>query len=312
MLEVQDLVVEIAGVPILRNISFKLAKGEAMGLVGESGCGKSMLGLTLMAMLPPTGRITSGRIILDGREIQGLKPKEMLSIRGSDLAMVMQDPFTSLNPVMRIGDQVAESFVLHQGLSWRNARTEAVAMLGHVGIPSPEDSARKFPHELSGGQRQRVVIAIAFSCRPKILIADEPTTALDVTLQAQILHLLRDLQREQETSVLLISHNIGVIASACETATVVYAGQFVETGATASLLRSPQHPYTQALLSAMPRESHDRLQALGGSPPDFANLGQECAFAPRCPHRFDQCKTTPPLIGTSHQVRCWLKKGSTS
>lgn len=277
-----------------------------MGLVGESGCGKSMLGLALMAMLPPGGRITSGTILLEGKPVEKLSPKDMLSLRGSELAMVMQDPFTSLNPVMRIGDQIAESFVLHQDMTWREARLEAVKMLDHVGIPAPEESARKFPHEMSGGQRQRVVIAIAFSCRPKVLIADEPTTALDVTLQAQILHLLRGLQREQETAVLLISHNIGVIAAACEKAAVVYAGQFVETGATESILRSPQHPYTQALLAAMPRESNERLKALGGSPPDFARLTTECAFAPRCHHRFEKCQATPPLIGEKHGVRCWL------
>lgn len=261
-----------------------------------------MLGLALMAMLPPTGKIVSGRILLEGREIQHLTQREMLALRGSDLAMVMQDPFTSLNPVMRIGDQVAESFVLHQGLDWSRARQESVQMLGHVGIPSPEDSARKYPHELSGGQRQRVVIAIAFSCKPKVLIADEPTTALDVTLQAQILHLLSDLQRERETAVLLISHNIGVIAASCDDAAVVYAGQFVEAGPTASLLSSPRHPYTQALLAAMPRESNERLQALGGTPPDFATLGPECAFAARCPHRFEKCDVTPPL---TNGTRCW-------
>ena len=277
-----------------------------MGLVGESGCGKSMLGLSLMAMLPPGGRIVSGSILLDGRPIERLSPREMLSLRGSDLAMVMQDPFTSLNPVMRVGDQIAESFVLHQGMSWRAARMESVKMLDHVGIPSPADSARKFPHEMSGGQRQRVVIAIAFSCRPKVLIADEPTTALDVTLQAQILHLLRDLQQEQETAVLLISHNIGVIAAACETAAVVYAGQFVETGSTESILKEPKHPYTQALLAAMPRESSERLLALGGSPPDFATLGTECSFAPRCPHRLAKCEISPPMLGEGHAARCWL------
>ncbi len=292
----------------MRGISFHLDRGQAMGLVGESGCGKSMLGLSLMAMLPPGGKIVSGSIRLEGKPIHNATPKEMLALRGSDLAMVMQDPFTSLNPVMRIGDQVAESFVLHRGQSWKTARQEAIRMLDHVGIPSPELSARKFPHELSGGQRQRVVIAIAFSCRPKVLIADEPTTALDVTLQAQILHLLRDLQKEHQTAVLLISHNIGVIAAACDQSAVVYAGQFVETGPTKELLKSPQHPYTRALLEAMPRETSEKLLALGGTPPDFARLGPECSFAPRCPNRFEACVKMPPLFGEAHTSRCWLNQ----
>lgn len=312
MLEVRDLHVHIGGVPILRGISFAVEKGEALGLVGESGCGKSMLGLTLMGMLPPGGRITSGTILLEGKPIESLSSREMLAIRGSELAMVMQDPFTSLNPVMRVQDQIAEAMVLHQGLSWSDAREKAVEILGHVGIPEPAVSARKFPHEMSGGQRQRVVIAIAFSCKPKILIADEPTTALDVTLQAQILHLLKALQEENETSVILISHNIGVIAAACEQAAVVYAGQFVETGPTELLLRDPKHPYAQALLAAMPRATKERLLALGGQPPDFATLGPECAFAARCAKRFDRCAVAPDLLsaGQNRAARCWLVEGS--
>ncbi len=308
LLQVQDLHVQIGDVPILRGISFELERGQALGLVGESGCGKSMLGNTLMGMLPPAGRITQGSILMEGRDLATLSQRDMLAIRGSELAMVMQDPFTSLNPVMRIEDQIAEAMVLHQDLSWSEARLKAEEMLGHVGIPDPKTSAKKFPHEMSGGQRQRVVIAIAFSCRPKVLIADEPTTALDVTLQAQILHLLENMQREHNTAVVLISHNIGVIAAACENAAVVYAGQFVETGPTAELLRDPKHPYSQALLAAMPKPNKERLQALGGQPPDFATLGPACTFADRCVHRFEKCEVAPPLLPVSDNraSRCWL------
>lgn len=308
LLEVKDLEVTIGATRILRGISFDLEPGQALGLVGESGCGKSMLGNALMGMLPPTGRVSGGSILFEGRDLATLKPRDMLALRGSDLAMVMQDPFTSLNPVMRVGDQVAEAMVLHQSLSWSEARKKAVQMLDHVGLPDPKHAARKFPHELSGGQRQRVVIAIAFSCQPKVLIADEPTTALDVTLQAQILRLLKDLQRDHNTAVLLISHNIGVIAAACERLAVVYAGQLVETGPTGEALREPKHPYTQALLAALPHRGRERLQALGGQPPEFQTLGAACAFAPRCAHQHARCQQTPDLlpVGPMHEARCWL------
>lgn len=308
LLQVQDLCVEIAGTPILRGISLSVEEGQALGVVGESGCGKTMLGLGLMGMLPGTGKVRSGSIQLDGRELTTLPEKEYRRLRGGEIAMVMQDPFTSLNPVMRIGDQVAEALVLHQDLRWSDARKAAIEMLDHVGIPEPALSAQKFPHEMSGGQRQRVVIAIAFSCRPKLLIADEPTTALDVTLQAQILRLLKSLQEEHRTSVILISHNIGVIAAVCERAAVVYAGQIVEEGPTRTLLSQPKHPYTQALLDAMPHESKERLTALGGQPPHFSELGSACAFAPRCPARHARCETAPPMltVASDHDSRCWL------
>jgi ABC-type glutathione transport system ATPase component len=212
LLSVNDLHVAFGETEVLRGVSFDLAPGETLGVVGESGCGKSMTGFAIMGMLQRPGRVTQGSILLEGRELAGLPEKEYRQIRGQEIALVMQDPFTSLNPMMRVGDQIAESYRLHQGLSMAEGRVKAIEMLDKVGVPSPAESAQKFPHQMSGGQKQRVVIAMAFACSPKVLIADEPTTALDVTLQAQILRLLRELQEKEGTGVILISHDIGAIA----------------------------------------------------------------------------------------------------
>jgi len=216
LLSVNDLHVAFGETEVLRGVSFDLAPGETLGVVGESGCGKSMTGFAIMGMLQRPGRVTQGSILLEGRELAGLPEKEYRQIRGQEIALVMQDPFTSLNPMMRVGDQIAESYRLHQGLSMAEGRVKAIEMLDKVGVPSPAESAQKFPHQMSGGQKQRVVIAMAFACSPKVLIADEPTTALDVTLQAQILRLLRELQEKEGTGVILISHDIGAIASALQ------------------------------------------------------------------------------------------------
>ncbi|MCC7231175.1 MAG: ABC transporter ATP-binding protein [Fimbriimonadaceae bacterium] len=307
VLEVRDLEVSFGATRILRGVSFDLEKGQTLGVVGESGCGKSMTGFAVMGMLHHPGKVSAGSIKLEGRELVGLREKEYREVRGDQIALVMQDPFTSLNPMMRIGDQIAEAYVLHQKLSWSTARERAVEMLGKVGVPSPPSSARKYPHQMSGGQRQRVVIAMAFACKPKVLIADEPTTALDVTLQAQILRLIKQLREEEGTAVMLISHDIGAIASISERIAVFYAGKIVEMGPAAQVLQEPAMPYTKALLNALPDPSKDRLEAIKGYPPDFTTLGTDCSFRPRCPYAIDKCAEEPALIqlGHEHRVACW-------
>ncbi len=306
LLEVRDLHVEINGASILRGVNLSADAGETLGIVGESGCGKSMTGLAIMGMLPPGGRITQGSILLDGRELTNLKPREWDSIRGQEIGLVMQDPFASLNPLMRVGDQIGEVLRLHKGLGKREAFDRAVEMLRKVGVPSPEKSALKYPHQMSGGQRQRVVIAIAFIARPKVLIADEPTTALDVTLQAQILRLLKALQQEEGTAVVLISHDIGVIGSVSNRVSVFYAGRSVEQGSVEAVLHRGNHPYTQALLAAIPEPGRERLQTIPGSPPLIAELPPGCPFAPRCPHRYEPCDIDPPLAPVNGtEAACW-------
>lgn len=307
VLEVRELEVTYGAARILRGISFDLEPGQTLGVVGESGCGKSMTAFAVMGMLQAPGRITAGSIKLEGRELVGLPEKALREVRGEQIALVMQDPFTSLNPMMRIGDQIGEALVLHHGLKPRAAFAEAIGMLQKVGVPAPELSARKYPHQMSGGQRQRVVIAMAFACRPKVLIADEPTTALDVTLQAQILRLLRDLQEKEGTAVMLISHDIGVIGSLAERIAVFYAGRIVETGPAEAVLRRAAHPYTRALLNALPRQGMTKLESIPGHPPDLSDLPVGCAFAPRCPFRIDRCAEDPPLVAaeSNHLSACW-------
>lgn len=306
-LEVRDLEVSFGSARILRGVSFDLEGGETLGIVGESGCGKSVTAFAVMGMLQAPGRITAGSIKLDGRDLVGLPESELRKIRGGDIALVMQDPFTSLNPMMRIGHQVAEALTLHQDLRGKEAWNRAVEMLGKVGVPAPESSARKFPHQMSGGQRQRVVIAMAFACKPKVLIADEPTTALDVTLQAQILRLLIELQEQEGTAVMLISHDIGAIASVSSRIGVFYAGRIVETGSAEAVLRRGGMPYTRSLLNAMPQPGKKALESIVGQPPNLAALSPGCAFAPRCPLRFDRCSEEPPLIPVedAHSAACW-------
>jgi len=307
VLEVRDLEVSFGTTKILRGVSFDLEAGQTLGVVGESGCGKSMTGFAIMGMLQAPGKVSRGSIKLDGRELVGLREKEYRDVRGDQIALVMQDPFTSLNPMMRIGDQVAECYQLHQGLSKSAARAKAVDMLGSVGVPAPASSARKYPHQLSGGQRQRVVIAMAFACKPKVLIADEPTTALDVTLQAQILRLIKELQETEGTAVMLISHDIGAIASISSRIAVFYAGKIVEMGTAAKVLQEPSMPYTKALLNALPDPGKDRLEAIKGYPPDFTTLGIECAFRPRCGYAIEKCRQEPDLlqVGDAHVAACW-------
>ncbi|MCB0824833.1 MAG: ABC transporter ATP-binding protein [Armatimonadetes bacterium] len=306
VIKVDNLHVAVRATPILRGVSFEVEAGKTLGVVGESGCGKSMTGKAIMGMLPNGGAVTDGSILLNGRDLTTLSKKEWLGIRGQEIALVMQDPFTSLNPLMRVGDQIAEVLTLHKGMSKFDAQVQAVELLEKVGVPSPVDSSRKYPHQMSGGQRQRVVIAIAFAARPKLLIADEPTTALDVTLQAQILRLLKQMQEEENTAVILISHDIGVIASVSDQMAVYYAGRVVEMGDTEEVLRTPQHPYTQALLEAMPTVGMDRLRVISGQPPLLADLPEGCSFAPRCPFAFDKCNAEPPLFpAEGTEAACW-------
>jgi oligopeptide transport system ATP-binding protein len=231
----------------------------------------------------------------------------MRKVRGEEIALVMQDPFTSLNPMMKVGDQIAEALKLHQGLDRKEAWAKSVEMLGKVGVPAPATSAVKYPHQMSGGQRQRVVIAMAFACKPKVLIADEPTTALDVTLQAQILRLLRELQETEGTAVMLISHDVGAIASVSQRIAVFYAGRIVETGPAEKVLRHSAMPYTRALLNALPQAGKTRLEAIAGQPPDFSHLPQGCSFSPRCPYRIEKCQAEPDLLPVEpdHTSACW-------
>ncbi|MEA2553773.1 MAG: peptide/nickel transport system ATP-binding protein [Fimbriimonadaceae bacterium] len=307
LLEVRDLEVSFGPLRILRGVSFDLEAGQTLGVVGESGCGKSMTGFAIMGMLPPGGKITKGSIKLDGKELVGLKERHLREVRGEQIALVMQDPFTSLNPMMRIGHQIAEALILHHGLSRKEAWKQSVEMLEKVGVPAPANSARRYPHQLSGGQRQRVVIGMAFACKPQVLIADEPTTALDVTLQAQILRLLRELQDKEGTAVMLISHDIGAIATVAQRIAVFYAGRIVEIGPSERVLRHAAMPYTRALLNALPQAGKTRLEAIGGHPPDLSNLPQGCPFSPRCPLVIPKCAEEPGLLAVEpdHRSACW-------
>lgn len=305
-LEIRGLRVSFGSTEILRGVDLHVEPGETLGVVGESGCGKSMTGLAVMGLLPPGGRISGGEVLFDGFDLAKLGEKKLREIRGGDIAMVFQDPFTSLNPLMRIGDQIAEAVRLHRDASKEESSTIALKSLESVKVPAPKSTARKYPHQLSGGQRQRVMVAMAFACHPKVLIADEPTTALDVTLQAQILALLKELQAAEGTAVILISHDIGVIGSVSDRIAVFYAGRVIEEGNAAQVLRSPSHPYTRGLLASMPGEK-ERLYSIPGQPPDFNMLTEACSFAPRCPNRFEKCDVEPRIL---RQAACWLEESA--
>ena len=280
-------------------VSFSLKKSETLAIVGESGCGKSVTALSLLRLVSEPGRIVGGSIKLDGRDLIGLDEAAMREIRGNDISMIFQEPMTSLNPLYTVGGQIAEAVALHQGLSRKEAWNRAVDMLRRVYIPEPEKRAHAYPHQLSGGMRQRVMIAMALACNPKLLIADEPTTALDVTIQAQILELMKRLRREHGSSIILITHDMGVVADLAERVAVMYAGRIVEEAPKAQLFRDPQHPYTWGLLGSMPRVDRPRLRrlaAIPGSPPSLLSPPAGCRFEPRCPHRFDRCATRPELL----------------
>lgn len=314
LLDVSDLKVTFGTrygtVTALDSVSFHVDQGETLGIVGESGCGKSITALSLMGLIPtPPGKIAAGSIKFLGNELIGLPPAQLRSLRGSDMAMIFQEPMTSLNPVFTVGDQIAEAITLHQNLDHEKAFKQAIELLDRVGIPSPEKRARDFPHQLSGGMRQRVMIAMAVSCRPKILIADEPTTALDVTVQAQIFDLLNEVQREFGAAIILITHDMGAISEMADRVAVMYAGRIIEEGRADDILDHPQHPYTRGLISCIPSldQTQDRLREIPGIVPPLHELGAGCAFAKRCDHAFDRCLTTRPSLSTAghHPNACF-------
>jgi peptide/nickel transport system ATP-binding protein len=315
VLEIENLSTHIkltsSVVQAVGNIDMRVEAGETLGIVGESGCGKSMTGLSIMGLLPPGGSIVGGSIKLAGRELVGLKPEEMRQVRGNEIAMIFQDPLTSLDPTKTIGYQVAEPVRLHRGVSKAEAMDRAVEVLSLVGLPRPKERLSDFPHQLSGGLRQRVMIAMALANEPKLLIADEPTTALDVTIQAQILGLLRDLKERLGMALLLITHDMGVIAGHADRVNVMYAGRVVETADAVELFNSMHHPYTQALLASIPQMDQDpnrALHAIPGLPPDLSHPPQGCRFAARCPRATEKCRAEePPLSGPTpdHLFSCW-------
>ncbi|KOF53633.1 peptide ABC transporter ATP-binding protein [Achromobacter sp. DMS1] len=301
-------------------LSFDLMPGETLGLVGESGCGKSVTSLSIMRLLRAPGRIAGGSIEFDGRDLLALSEKAMRAIRGNRLSMIFQEPMTSLNPVFTIGRQIGESLMLHQGMSWREALKQAEALLELVQISDPGRRVREYPYQLSGGMRQRAMIAMALACEPKVLIADEPTTALDVTIQAQILHLLRGIQARLGTAIVLITHDLGVVAQMCQRVVVMYAGRKVEEGSVDDVLDRPQHPYTQALIRSLPafvdgQDHTARLAELPGIVPVITPESRGCAFAARCPQAMDRCaRQAPPAVdaGVRHRSWCWARAAQTA
>ena len=294
----------------VRDVNFYIREGETLGLVGESGCGKSVTSLAVMRLLQDPTRV-SGEVNFRDKNLLDLPERQMRSIRGNEISMIFQEPMTSLNPVHKIGRQIGESLVLHRGLSPRQAKQKAIELLTQVGIPRPEQIVDEYPHQLSGGMRQRVMIAIAMACNPKLLIADEPTTALDVTIQAQILDLMRKLKDEFGTSILLITHDLGVVAETCDRVAVMYAGRIVEQGPVKKIFRNPQHPYTIGLLNSIPKidGERQRLQPIEGNVPSLRNMPEGCRFAPRCPHAMEICREKDADFyetEAEHQTRCWL------
>ncbi|MCM3639063.1 ABC transporter ATP-binding protein [Sporosarcina luteola] len=317
ILDVKDLqttfFTDSGKVPAVDHIDFHLRDGEILGIVGESGCGKSVTSLSIMGLVPsPPGKIAGGEIVYNGRDLIGLSEKEMRQIRGNDIAMIFQEPMTSLNPLFTIGNQMVEAILIHEkGWSKKQAQERAVEMLKLVGLPRAEALLKDYPHQLSGGMRQRVMIAMALVCNPKILIADEPTTALDVTIQAQILKLMKDLNVRLGTAILLITHDLGVVAETCERVIVMYAGQIIEEAPTKLIFEDPQHPYTKGLIQSVPdmRVKKDRLHSIPGNVPKPGSITSGCRFAARCEFAFDRCyQENPELYETAdvHQTRCFL------
>ncbi len=297
-------------------VSFSIREGETLAIVGESGCGKSVTSLSIMGLIPwPPGKILHGQIFLDGEDLLLKSEEEMQKVRGNKISMIFQEPMTSLNPVLSVGFQIMEALELHQGLSTGDAMKKAVEMLRLVGIPEPERGVAEYPHQMSGGMRQRVMIAMALACNPRLLIADEPTTALDVTIQAQILDLMGRLQQDMGTAILLITHDMGVVAEMAERVIVMYAGQFVEEGDVESIFDHPLHPYTSGLLSSIPRVDVDseRLHVIPGAVPSPFEFPSGCRFHPRCNQSIQRCRDEEPQlfqIGPGRKVRCWLYAGN--
>ena len=297
-------------VKAINGVDLQIETGETLALVGESGCGKSMTALSLLRLVPDPGRIVGGDIFFAGRDLLRMPIEEMRRVRGNRIGMIFQEPMTSLNPVLRVGEQVAESLRLHQGHNRAQAATEAVTMLTKVGLPDAEDRARDYPHQLSGGMRQRVMIAMALACNPQLLIADEPTTALDVTIQAQIMELLADCKAERGMATLLITHDLGIVAQYANRVAIMYAGRIMESAPVRELFAAPAHPYTRGLLACVPKlgEKRQRLTPIEGTIPNPGQLPEGCSFLDRCPEAFAPCRgELPPLreIRPGHQVRCW-------
>ena len=292
------------------NVSLSLLPGRVLGLVGESGCGKTITALSILNLVPPPGRIIAGKILFEGRDLLALSEDEMRKVRGAKISMVFQEPMTALNPVFTVGNQIGEVLITHQGLSDREALDRSVELLQSVGIPSPEKRVHEYPHQLSGGMRQRVMIAMAIACRPSLILADEPTTALDVTIQAHILELLARIQAEMGMAMILVTHDLGLIAERAHEVAVMYAGRIVEQADTAALFAEPLHPYTRGLMASIPRPGESRrsrLRTIPGSVPRLSDLPRGCTFSPRCDIRTDQCEAEPDLIEVKpgHRVRCW-------
>jgi len=314
ILEVENLrtsfFTEYGAVHAVDNVSFNVRKGEAVALVGESGCGKSVTAMSIMRLVAPPGRITGGHVRFKGKDLASLSERDMRKVRGNDIAMVFQEPMTSLNPVFRIGAQVAEAIRIHKDVSKREAWKMAGDMLNLVSIPDPVKRLDDYPHQLSGGMRQRVMIAMALSCDPELLIADEPTTALDVTIQAQIMELLADLQQKLGLAILLITHDLGVVAEFCERIIVMYTGRVVEEAPVSELFANPAHPYTRGLLKSLPSVSTEsRLPTIKGMVPSISKLPPGCKFNPRCPDVMEICYGNEPalmIVGEGHSARCYL------
>ena len=310
LLDVQRLTVSFGSVPVVRDLSFRLFQGRTLCLVGESGSGKSMTAFSLMRLVPEPGRIVSGSLLFAGEDLLELDEKAMRARRGRDISMIFQEPMTSLNPVLRIGGQIAEPMEIHQGLSHGAALEKAVELMALVGLPDPRRRLSDYPHQFSGGMRQRVMIAMALACSPRLLLADEPTTALDITIQGQILRLLGRLAKERDMGVLLITHDLGVVAEAADDVAVMYAGQLVEQAPVADFFERPLHPYSEGLMACAPLVgNHDsrRLPSIPGMVPLPSELPEGCAFRPRCPYAAKECLASPPLqeAGEGRLVRCW-------
>jgi oligopeptide/dipeptide ABC transporter ATP-binding protein len=315
LLSVEDLRVEFwtqrGTVHAVNGVSFDISAGETLGIVGESGCGKSVTSLAILGILPRAGRVTGGRAVFEGRDLIGLSDSELRRIRGRDIAMIFQDPMTSLNPVLTVGRQIRESIETHFDVDRKQAQRRVVELLEQVGIPEAKRRAGDYPHQFSGGMRQRAMIAMALACEPKLLIADEPTTALDVTIQAQILDLLRALVAERDTALVMITHDLGVVAGMCERVHVMYGGMVMETGSAEDVFRSPRHPYTLGLLQSVPRLDTPRgrkLHPIEGAPRDMLRPPSACPFAPRCAYEVEQSRQeVPPLveIAPGHKVACF-------
>ncbi|MFC0273814.1 ABC transporter ATP-binding protein [Metabacillus herbersteinensis] len=319
ILEISDLNVSFISdkksIPAVDGISFDLKEGEILGIVGESGSGKSVTSLAVMGLIPsPPSKIANGKILFEGNDLTSYSDKQMRQIRGNQISMIFQEPMTSLNPLFTIGNQLIEALRLHTKISKAEARNRSVDLLKLVGIPRAEGIIGEYPHQLSGGMRQRVMIAMAMACNPRILIADEPTTALDVTIQAQILNLMKDLNHKTNTSIILITHDLGVVAEVCDRVLVMYCGQIVEHGDVRTILKEPKHPYTKGLLKSVPdlRGKKGRLYSIPGNVPKPGSIEQGCRFAPRCEEMFGKCtEETPDLYEMEkhgHQVRCFLHK----